>query len=935
MGGGGKGGAKKQTIGYRYYMSIHMGLCRGPVDEIVQIKVGDLTAWPFPEGSSPQGEVLAELLAKIFAKSGLAKPNRRLTAAEGPGGSTVIAMDNGEVYESDTIPISTWRSTGDFRIDAPNLFGGDKKEGGVAGSVRVMMGFLDQVVPPWIKTRMGGRVPDFRGVTTLFFDGLLTSMNPYPKKWQFRVRRTERGWDGGLWRPNYVTIWMREGSIKAMNPAHIIYECMTNRDWGRGMSRDLLLESSWFETAKTLFNENLGLCLRYNRQSELSAFIQEVVDHIGGTIYPDRSTGKLCLGLLRGDYDPDDIPLFTYDTGLVEVEDNETATQEDLVNETIVKWFDPLAQEERTARVQNIASRQTLGAINSTTKSYAGVPTVDLALRLAQRDIKAGANALKRYKITLDRRAWRIVPGDVFRISAPERNIYNVVLRAGKVSEGGGTDGRIRVEAILDVFGLPATSFITEQVPEWAPVERGAEAASERVIREATYAELVAVLDTANLQLIPADVGMVATIVGRPSPSHQGYDLENNALGETEMTTGAGSFSPYVKSTAVLEPHTTVVPFVTSVDFGLVQIGRAVQIGSEIARLDDISLHEDGTGSITIARGCADTVPLTHPIGTTLFFAADEIGIDGREYARGETVNVRVLPYTSANKLDPALAPVDVLQITGRQGRPYPPGNVRVNGQPYSTTWNVAMQFLISWAHRDRIMQQDQLIDQRESSIGPEAGTTYRLRVYAGNTQTPVRTVQGITGTQFIYNATMAAADGVTSSVWFELESVRGGLASHTHYRFGGPATFAPGPTEPVVEVSDPRNTPFISNEFGRIPFFTTAFDTQSAFTSDNRYTVPSSGDYRFTLDVGFVGALTPMAPGTNWDLKIDNYTDPDEGPVAGQSSSGTFDGTSGGTLEVTIPLTAGDVISAYLRHDNASSISLGSAVLKIERLNS
>ncbi len=35
------GKSKKVTIGYKYYMGIHAGLARGPVDEIVEIRVGD------------------------------------------------------------------------------------------------------------------------------------------------------------------------------------------------------------------------------------------------------------------------------------------------------------------------------------------------------------------------------------------------------------------------------------------------------------------------------------------------------------------------------------------------------------------------------------------------------------------------------------------------------------------------------------------------------------------------------------------------------------------------------------------------------------------------------------------------------------------------------------------------------------------------------
>ena len=752
------GGSKSQTIGFRYYMSLHMGLCRGPIDELVQIKVGDLRAWPIPE-------------------------KRRVAIAEGPDGTGIVQLAGGGYEVTTADQINTARSNGSVQISASQLFGGDSKEGGVAGSLQVMRGALDQIVPAWIKSLMGGNVPAFRGVTTLFFDGLLTSMNPYPKKWTFRVRRTVSGWDGPVWQPDLATIWMMNGRIKAMNPAHIIYECLTNRDWGRGMSRDMILESEWLKSAQKLSDEIFGLCLRYNRQSELSGFIQEVLDHIGGSIYPDRATGKLALSLIRADYDPNDLPLFTYDTGLIELEAEDTASQEDLINEVILKWEDPIMSRDRAARVQNIAHRQSTGAVNSTTLSYTGIPSVHLALRVAQRNLKAGATALKKYKVVLDRRAWRIVPGKAFRISVPEEGIYNAVLRAGKVSEGGYQDGRITVDAVLDVFGLPDSSFIDPEEPEWIPPDRSAQVAENRIVREATYVEAFLSLDAANLNILPDDAGTVATLVGRPSSLSQAYNLELLAEGETVPTAGAGSFAPFVVLSAAMGEYDTVLAYDFSSDPGLMTVGAMVQIGSEICRLDAIDAEN---ALLTIGRGCVDTLPRKHAIGTIAYIFTDsEVGGDGREYANGEEVSVKVLPYTSTEKLDPALADNDLITIRARQGRPYPPANLLIGGIPFANVTTATGDISMAWAHRDRKVQQDRLVAHQEASVGPETGTTYRVRVYRGDTTDPVRTVGGITGTEFVYTAAMAAEDAILSEVWFELESVRDNRASHQRYRFG------------------------------------------------------------------------------------------------------------------------------------------------------
>lgn len=790
--GGSKGGGD-QTIGFRYYLSLHMGLCRGPIDEIVRINAGDLPMWPYPDGDTSNEVPLGGILYPSGVEGTEEEPTL-LVVAKGPGNTGVQQFSDGGYKVVSAGEVTTISNTGDYTVDAPELFGGEKKEGGIAGSLRSMMGLPDQVVPLWIKNLMGGRVPGFRGVVTLFFDGMLTAMNPYPKKWEFRVRRTESGWDGDVWQPTLVTIWMRDGTIKAMNGAHILYECFTNRDWGRGLPRSALLDSTFVASAQTLFDEQFGLCLRYSRQSELSEFIAEVIDHIGGAVFPDPATGKLSLTLLRGDYDPNEIPLFDYNSGLIAVEEGDTVSQDAVVNEIITKWTDPIAKEERSSRVQNIASIQASGAPNSNTVSYAGVPTVDLSLRLGQRDIKAGAAALKRYTVTLDRRGVHIAPGSVFRISAPSLNIYNAVLRAGQITHSGARDGKIKVEATLDVYGLPSASFVEPEAQNWNPSNRNAQEADRRVVRESTYAEFVRAVDPANLEILPVDAGAVTAIAGKPTSLSLAYQIATKADGEDKWTRGTGTFSPYVLAAADLPAESlSVVPFVGGVDIGLVEIGCFVQMGDEIGRLDDLVYDPaNGTGTATIARGCVDTIPVPHADGDTLFFVKNEVGADGRQFVSGEDVDVKLLTYTSSNKLKLTLAPTDTVAMTGRQGRPYPPGKVLVNGLPFYEPQSLSGDISINWSHRNRITQQDQLVAHDAGSIASEFGTTYTLRVYDGDTTTAVRTFSAITGTSAVYTAAMAASDGISGNLWFELESERESLVSTQRYRFEVGYTPAP-----------------------------------------------------------------------------------------------------------------------------------------------
>lgn len=868
---GSKGGSV--TVGYRYSMTLQMGLCRGAVDEIVQIEAGGLNAWPFAvsktetealdkyvfrvtstvaqfylsldptpgaaietlsvvNGQEVQFEVTApsgmtvlttyyvvnvqtlivsgtrptrvyfELAAtpggtpiatpfttssfKVTVSGGGVNGANVLTIARGPNGTGVAQFLDGTSESRPGSDIVTASVSSRYRINAPELFGGDKKEGGLDGTLDVYLGGSNQTYSGWFKALVGGLVPDFRGIVSMVFDGLVTSLNPYPKPWKVRVRRVFSGWDGEVWEPALAVIWLRDNTIKAMNPAHIIYECLTNRSWGRGFSRSRIHEPSFLATAQTLFNENFGLCLRYNRQTEIEEFIKEVIDHMGGYLRIDRDTGQIALGLLRGDYDPASLPLFTYNSGLISVEEDETASQDDLVNEVIVKFMDPITNKEKAGRVQNLASVQDSEGKNSTQRVYSGLPTSDLALRVAQRDLKVNATALKRYTVILDRRAWRIQPGSVFRIQAPDLGITNVVLRAGKVREGRWGDGRITVQAVLDVFGMPATSFASVQQPTWSEPNRNPEPATRRLLREATYHDLVRNLSPADLAAVDPTSGTIAVAAGRPTPLSQGYTVSSKTSAEPSFEDQSpGNFVPTAILQSSVAAHQTTIAIVDGVNLNEVEINGQAQVGDEIMQVTSLVVNPDGvSGTMTVNRGVVDTIPQNHASGMAVLFIADDASSDVREYAQSEVVQVKLRPFTSVTTLSLGSAPTDSLSISARHNRPWLPGNMRINGARFNETGTVTTNMVLTWAHRNRLVVRDQFVAHGDPSTSLEPGVQYEIRVFNGTgATTPLRTVTVASDT-WTYTTAMMAADGIGSQVVFEVRSVRSGVFSQFFYRF-------------------------------------------------------------------------------------------------------------------------------------------------------
>jgi len=676
--------------------------------------------------------------------------------------------------------------------------------------------------------------------------------------------------------------------------------------------------------------EGFGMCMRWNRQDELQAFVQDVVAHIGGSIYTDRQTGLLNLKLIRDDYDVEDLPIFDYNSGLLSIEP-EASSRQNAINEVIVKFTDPLKNESRSVRAQNLASMQSLDSKNSTTKEYAGIPTAELGSRIAQRDLKAVSSGGKRYEIKLDRRAWRMYPGAVFRITAPDKGLTNLVLRAGKVEDGNLTNGEIKVTAVLDVFGLSAVAFTGEEPPGWEPVDPEPKVIENRFVRETTYMELYQNLSASDLSSVDADSGSAATIAARPGSSNLDYNILSRTGSESYVIHGAGDWCAMVVTSVDIGPYTVSLPFVNAIEMGTASVNSLLQLGDEIVFVTAISLSSDGvSGTLTIERGCVDTVPVAHGVGTKGFFIQSTVGFDEREYAAGESVDVKLQSVTTSAVLDLDLASSDTIDIVARQNLPYPPGAFRINGADAHEVETVTGDVTFSWTHRDRLLQKDQIVSHWDTSVGPEAGVTYRLQFY-DLADTLLDSVSGITAATYTYTSDVAAGE-----IAVELEAVRSGKNSLQRHRVeferinaipAIPTVFSAtsgAMGHSVTSVTAGNHTRSI--EIFRVPAGDT-FDPMTATLVKTHAAVTSGGVYAYTdgesgitnlLDNGDFSSDTIWVKGTGWTISSGKA----------RKSSGVGD-----TISQVVSMVSGDIyrggftISDYVAGNVRGQLTGGTSV--------
>jgi hypothetical protein len=190
-----------------------------------------------------------------------------------------------------------------------------------------------------------------------------------------------------------------------------------------------------------------------------------------------------------------------------------------------------------------------------------------------------------------------------------------------------------------------------------------------------------------------------------------------------------------------------------------------------------------------------DTVPQIHAPGEPILFYDGGAASDTREYSDGEDVEAKVRTRTSSQLLELDLAPTLVASMASRAARPYAPGLLRISDDlAEDQAYPVALQgeLEVSWAHRDRVLQADQLVSEGEASIGPEAGTTYTVTFYLDDAIE--HTESGITGTSATPHSMASLGLGR-----IEVEAVRDGLVSWQ----AATAEFTYDPDPPDYRITD------------------------------------------------------------------------------------------------------------------------------------
>jgi hypothetical protein len=677
-------------------------------------------------------------------------------------------------YDKILAGIQTYDSTDktSFVINAPTMFGGEEREGGITGTLDVYKGTQTQTANDYLQAVLGVSLPAYLGICYAVARKMYVGTSPYLKLISFVLRRC----------PNQLGVAAGHENIGGdANPACIIYEVLTNVTWGCGVPAALVDAPSFVAAGETLFAEGLGISMIFDSQATAADLISEVLRHVDGVIFADPTSGKLRVKLARPDYNVADLP--TLDSSSIDDVKMARPSWDETKNIVKVHYTDRAQNyTDRIAQAQDLANIQARGGeIAEEEFPFRGFSNAAAGQRAAARVLRTVTYPLAVLELSANRTVWRLRPGEVFKLNWGPLGISNMACRVTRIRSGDPRDGKLRIDAVVDIFGIAWTAYSNPGASSWVdPIQPPGLFADSRVI-EAPYAMVI------GPQRLAISMG------ANGSPEATGYQVWSDPEGQNyAFTNEVRELTPSALLTNSMDYNTTTIVVLNGPQMGALespsvaeftQGGAVLLIDDEMIAFQFVARNSDGTYMISgLVRGVMDTTPVPHAAGARAWFISDGSGlVTEAPYDSDVTVRAKLVPFNSLGVVEIGDVPEVSVVLAARATRPYVVTNFKVNAVLYPTIISGALA--MTWNHRNRLGTWS--YDDAGLTTALEPGTTYTIRLYDG-INVLRRTYSGLTGTSQTWTTEAADSPGgvLNEAVRIEMEAVVGGLVSYQIINF-------------------------------------------------------------------------------------------------------------------------------------------------------
>jgi len=753
---------KDVTVGFEYYLGIQLALCRGPVDgpldQLINIRNDDSYVW------GPSG------------------PNAE-AAVQPSGTGTPFLIDVAEFFGEK---------------DAPG-------QGGLRINCEVYSGSQTQSVDAYL-AGFQSPLPAYRGLSYIIMKGGWIGNSPNLRNFEFEYQRIPDGLNLAGTQPGDELI-----NGNSANPMNVVYEVLTNAEWGLNIAPIAIDAVGFRAAAATLATEGNGFAFVWDRVQQLSDFIRQIEEQVDGVLVQEPLTGIFGFTLIRDDYTPGTLPLLD-ESNIIEVQKFSRPSWNSTSNIVSVQFADARkAFKTSYAVAQDSANIDIVGSVSLSNQNFPGVNNASLANSLAWRELRLLSYPIGSGRLIVNRTEYDLKPGDVREWSWDRLGLVRLPIRITKINRGNLLKGQIAIDFSEDIFAAFAGTFADPPDTDWTPPDTSALPALFERLFELPYVLTNLLLSGVNT------VGVqIGTMVVRSGTQEIGY---NRFVEVADFPTIPGDPT----SGSVISPASTsgTTPFgllvgaldrgqangfqdavgfnldnavdlnrLTDIDAGQLEaLNNGCMIDDEIILFSDVT--DNGGGSWTIfnlIRGALDTLPAEHADNSQVWFFTYGTGL-ANEQPEGDTSQnwkSRHQLFTTFDTFNFASTIVQSITSEGRAGKAYPPRDIEVNpaapgggyfpvdaGSPSGA--ELVGSLALTWAGSDKFTQA-RATAWDDPHVTQEGGTAFRVRIIEdpGGADTVKLDVSGIPAgaTTGAYNAAGFADDTVTDLYQVELSSI-------------------------------------------------------------------------------------------------------------------------------------------------------------------
>lgn len=880
---------KKVISGFTYYVGIQMALCRGPDVELVRVRISERDAF--------------------------------------------VGTVSGETT---------------FDIEQRDFFGGTENgQGGILATCDFFPGSASQTVSPYLDNASRQKVtsaatqtaPAYNGTCYVVarefgvsaasargaYIGTSTSVAP----WFFEVRRFSALMPGQTAGHHII------GGTDC-NPANVVYEALTNTEWGEGHPAADIDTASFIAAGETLRNEANGFSFIMDRTMEAIDFIREVERQIDGFVYEDKRTGKWVISLARDDYDIDLVPQLTDDN--CEATSYNRGSWEDTTNQITVQFSKRGDNyKESYAVAQDMANMLIRGAGTVTTgsfvvaqTSYPGCKDPALAANLSWRDLRAQSTPLARVNVSCNRSVQGIHIGGVVAWTSSQFGFTKLPLRITAINWGTLTDDHVELSCVQDVFKFAAASYGSPPDTGWTPpgVTLAAYASNRQLAFESPRALVVKDPDFGGDDTIAkvqcaarrqgSEVAFQITQRNDPTTPSGSYADSGSCysfmrIGKLLSTLDAATAIPTTTITIVPDPDTQaeivglLSDVVTAGDMGI-DLVHLIMVGSEFMLVTSAANNAGNVDLQTVYRGVLDSAQESHAANDAVYLIFSGAGITEASFPLTQHVDIELRAQSDVETYAGSVTAISLV-MDKRTIRPYPVSAIFSHGS--STPFNTpALEgdsgatendygFNLRWRRR-RFNNTDEVAELLADQA-VDASTEFRVKVWVDPTGANVlvhtSSWQTGIGPEFIPRNEIINAAAAGTAVKIQVETRHDILAEIDLVgRYAQAETRTP---------TSGLSTLFY---FG---------GNLTAGTPSNLYTAAATGT--FTLRIGQAFSTSDVQVSVNGGA----YST----VIAASATSGTFALTSGDTVRVK-QTTSNTPTLNFLSLDNPSAVRVAYGVL-------